>query len=62
MAFVGNYVEVLDQENNFYIINPITLSELSQKYYVSSLDDVETSVTDAGITISIVGQVMETVN
>ena len=50
---MDNYVAVLDNQNQFYFINPITTAVVSQKYHVISMDEVQLENTLNGIKITI---------
>lgn len=51
----GKYVGVLNQYNQFYLINPINGSTVSQNYLINSIDEVKLEETLNGIKI-IIGQ------
>lgn len=61
LAFVGDYVAVLNSANQFYILNPQTNIDMSERYVISSLNDVKYELTSSGITITINGTLKETV-
>src|SRR5574344_133902 len=59
IKFMGEYVGVLNTNNQFYVINPSTTADVSKRYSVNSMDDVKYDITSSGLTISINDTVME---
>ena len=51
--FAGKYIAVVDSSNDYYILNPSTLEAISQKYKVSSPNEVTLEETQNGISLSI---------
>ena len=51
--FINNYIAVLNSSKEFYILNPITLQEVSARYPVSSIEDVNLEETENGISITV---------
>ena len=61
-SFVGKYIGVIDEDNSFYLINGETRALASNKYSVSSINDVSTTINLEGIEIRINGDFKETVS
>ena len=61
IKFMGEYIGVLNSNNQFYVINPTTTADLSKKYTVNSLDDVSYTISSNGLTLSINNIVVETI-
>ena len=58
MDFVGNYIMVVDQDYNFYLIDPSTKEEISQKYKVDNIDDASCEIEDDIIIVKVKGNVV----
>ena len=59
--FVGDYIAVVDKDNDLYVFNPDTMEAKSQKYKVSIIDEMAVEKTNDGIVISIGGILKETI-
>lgn len=59
--FIGNYIAVINNTKEFYIFNPDTLQVISQKYPVTSINDVKLEESLSGISISIKDEYKEMV-
>ena len=59
--FIGDYVALLSNTKEFYLINLNTLQEVSSRYPVNSIEDVKLEETLNGISISIDGVLKEVV-
>jgi len=62
LDFISKYVEVINSSNQYYIVDPNTLQEVSRRYNIVSSDDVSSNVTLNGIEITINGILRETVS
>lgn len=61
MKFIGEYVGVINTANQFYLINPSNVADVSEKYNVNSMNDVSYQISTNGIELSINNKVVETV-
>ena len=59
--FIGDYIAVLNSNNEFYLLNPSNLEEVSQKYTINSVSEVTLEEGLNGISISIGGELKEVV-
>ena len=62
IKFMGEYVGVLSLSNEFYIVNPTTTEDISNRYPVNSMDEVNYSITETGLELNINGNVVETIS
>lgn len=62
IKFMGEYVGVLSSSNEFYIVNPTTTEDISSRYPVNSMDEVNYSITESGLELSVNGNVVETIS
>ena len=62
MDFIGNYVGVLNDANEYYIFDPFTNQELTKKYVVNNIEEVSYEKTINGIELSINDELKEVVN
>jgi hypothetical protein len=62
LNFIGDYVAALSSTNQFYIYNPTTNMDVSKRYLVNDISDVNYALTASGITITIDGDLKETIN
>ena len=61
IKFMGEYIGVLNSNNQFYVINPTNTAELSKRYVINSLDDVSYTISSTGLSLSINNAVVETI-
>jgi len=61
VGFVGDYVEVIDNDSDYYLLNPETQKVLSQKYKVTNFQDAKAEKTTDGISLYIRGELKEIV-
>ena len=61
IKFMGEYIGVLNSNNQFYVINPTNTAELSKRYVINSLDDVSYTISSTGLSLSINNTVVETI-
>ena len=59
--FIGDYIAVIDSNNDYYLLNPETLMSVSQKYKITSPEEVTLEETTSGISLSIGGELKEVV-
>ena len=62
IKFIGEYVGVLSSSDEFYIVDPTTTQDISSRYPVTTLDQVNYTITDAGLELTINGEVVETIS
>lgn len=61
LDFYKDYLEVIDNNSNFYLYSIKNNQKVSSDYFVNSIDDVSLNSTDKGIEISIKKEKKETV-
>lgn len=61
LNYIGNYLEVIDITNNYYIYNLNTMSKVSQSYIVNENTQITTEEKDNSIIIVIDGEEKETI-
>ena len=60
--FIGQYFAVLNSDNEFYIIDPVTTLDKSSRYPATALSDIDYYETDEGIAIEVEGSEPEIIN
>lgn len=60
IEFIGQYIGVLSSSNEFYVIDPISMQDISTRHTVNSIDEVTWNITESGTEIIIGGEVVDT--
>lgn len=62
LRFIDNYIEVVDTDNKYYIVDRRTFQEVSQKYDAYDIEQIATKVENNQLTIIISGGTYETID
>ncbi|MBR1416839.1 MAG: hypothetical protein IJ572_03380 [Bacilli bacterium] len=62
IKFVGDYIGVVDIDSKYYLVDPVSKKEISNKYTVSNTDEINPRFNNNKIELIINGMIVEYVN